>query len=612
MLNRRTLLAGAGAAAVFAALPAGRAEALALATLPPGSPDRRLFAPAEQRFATYLTTLAPMVHDMDASGFFAGGWWRNPAASYNARVQEHVYTLAWFLTQQRAWNPYTRDPALAAALDAGLGHYLGLQHADGSFPEYSRGEHGLAPTGFALGYLSKTLALLRRAGVLPGRQAQVSAALRRAAAWLLDGANGSAWQSRLTFANQTMAGVAGAALTLRLDPDPALQRQLADAFARMAETGQSPAGFFYEKSGPDQNYNFEVMLPEMADAWRQSGDPHVVGMAARYADWLGYNLLREPDGSGWLTNVAPSSRTSSRFYDDVRPDPERTSLASQFVPEVPALAAFLSAREDLDAARAAWAADPSPVPVLAKQDTSPRILTHAIYGERHPSRADKDAAIAALPYLRSKRFEEIRSDDGQEFFFIRRPNLYLGGYFGTRRASALSRTGLSFLWHPVAGTIVQSLNDNNHACWATVFPGQRPDANGAMPVEFLGGNPYRLRFRTPDSSVVTDVRITGGQLRRTVQAVSAATEQIPIVVHPGDQVRFTDGTAAPYGGSATATADGLELRRAGGVVRFSWGAARPATFAVTSVSYLRDGARRLHVLRVPHDGAVEVTITFDF
>ncbi|MFE3451855.1 hypothetical protein ACFXJ8_23335 [Nonomuraea sp. NPDC059194] len=106
-----TLLTGAGAAALVAALPTGRAEALALATLPPGAPDRRLFAPAEQRFATYLTTLAPMVHDMDASGFFAGGWWRNPAAPYNARVQEHVYTLAWFLTQQRAWNPYAGEPA---------------------------------------------------------------------------------------------------------------------------------------------------------------------------------------------------------------------------------------------------------------------------------------------------------------------------------------------------------------------------------------------------------------------------------------------------------------------------------------------------------------------
>ncbi|WP_217708786.1 hypothetical protein [Nonomuraea rhodomycinica] len=145
MLTRRTLLTGAGAAALSAALPTGRAEALALATLPPGAPDRRLFAPAEQRFATYLTTLAPMVHDMDASGFFAGGWWRSPAAPYNARVQEHVYTLAWFLTQRRAWNPYSGDPALQSALDAALGHYLSLQHADGSFPSTPEASTGSPP-----------------------------------------------------------------------------------------------------------------------------------------------------------------------------------------------------------------------------------------------------------------------------------------------------------------------------------------------------------------------------------------------------------------------------------------------------------------------------------
>ncbi|WP_219509037.1 hypothetical protein [Nonomuraea ceibae] len=138
------------------------------------------------------------------------------------------------------------------------------------------------------------------------------------------------------------------------------------------------------------------------------------------------------------------------------------------------------------------------------------------------------------------------------------------------------------MWHPVAGTVIQSPNDDDHGCWATALPGRRPDADGAMPVEFLGGNPYRPRHRTPDASVVADVRITGGQVRRSVRAVSAA-----------------------------ATAGGLEPRRAGGVVRFSWGAARPAAFAVTSVACLRDGRRRLHVLRAPHDGTFDAAITFD-
>ncbi len=604
--SRRTLLTGTAAAVAYAALPPGVAAALpAPPPLPPGAPNRRAFAAAEQRFAPYLLSLRPMIADMDASGFFAGGWWRNPAASYNARVQEHVYTLAWFLTQARSWNPYAGNQAVLAALDAGIGHYLGLQHPDGSWPEYSRTEHGLAPTGFALGYLSKTNALLRRANVLPQRQAQISAALRRAMTWFLDPANGSVWQARLNFANQVTAGLAGSALALKHDSDTVLSGRLTAAFARLAANGQSLAGYFYEETGADTNYNFEVMLPEMADAWRQSNDPRLVAMTEKYTAWLGYNLLREPDGAGWFSNVAPNSRTSSLFYADVRPDPERTALNNQFVPAVPALGAFLSSADDLATARAAWSADPAPVAPLVKPDTSPRILTHALYGERFPTRAARNAAIAQLPYLRSLRFTEIRSDQGQDFLFLRRPRFYLGGYFGSRRATTLARTGLTFLWHPVAGTLIQSLNNNNHGCWATVFPGQVPDANGPQGVQFLGGEPYAFRFRTPSGSVVTDVAMAGDRITRSVNANAAATEQIPFVLRPSDEVRFSNGTVAPYGGSVTVTASDFTLRRGTALIRVGWGRQLPATLAAASITY---PGRRMHILRVPHSGSLAVTI----
>lgn len=94
-LSRRELLAAAGAGAILAALPVTRASADGalpdLSTLPPGAPDRRLFAPEEQRYAPYLMIPAPMVNDIadtdpETYGFFAGGWWRSPAAPYNARV----------------------------------------------------------------------------------------------------------------------------------------------------------------------------------------------------------------------------------------------------------------------------------------------------------------------------------------------------------------------------------------------------------------------------------------------------------------------------------------------------------------------------------------------
>ncbi|MEV1238534.1 hypothetical protein ACIBO2_45010 [Nonomuraea sp. NPDC050022] len=619
MLSRRTLLRATALLPVAATplLVPGTSFA-AVPDLPPLSTlNRASFSPQEQRFAPYLATLAPMVNDMDDSGFFAGGWWRSPAASYNARVQEHVFTLAWFYANARPWNPYAGNANLLAALDAALGHYLSLQHPDGSFPEYSRNEHGLAPTGFGIGYLAKTLRILRAAKVLPARQTQLTAALHTAMTWFLDPTNHSVWQEPLGYANQTTSGLAGAALALKLDPDPALAKGLTEAFPRLAATGLSTAGFFHEKGGHDMNYNFEVMLPEMADAYQQTADLNLVNMARAFTGFLSYNLLREPDGAGYMVNVAPSTRTSARWYDEVRPDPDRTALNWTFIRQVPLLSAFLTAREDLAEARAAWAGSTEPVTPLAKQDTSPRILTHGLYGEGFPTRRQRAAAIADLPYLRSDNFVELREDRGQDFLYVRKPGLYLGGYFGER--ASLARTGLTFLWHPEAGTIICGLNDNNYACWATVFPGQAPDSNGPLPAtyfhgapggkEWTGGPPpAALGIRYSNANVTTDVLVTRRTIRRTVKANAAATEQIPLVLHPTDVLTFTNGTQATFGGSTTATADGFDIRRGRTTIRFRWGTPMEATVAAGSVRYFRDGARRFHALRIPHQGTFDLTV----
>ncbi|WIY80198.1 hypothetical protein [Streptomyces anulatus] len=68
----------------------------------------------------------------------------------------------------------------------------------------------------------------------------------------------------------------------------------------------------------------------------------------------------------------------------------------------------------------------------------------------------------------------------------------------------------------------------------------------------------------------------------------------------------------PWGGSASATATGLDLHRGSGVVRIRWGAARAATIAAASIRYLRDGSRRMHILKVPHGGSIDVSIALDY
>ncbi|GLY24275.1 hypothetical protein [Micromonospora sp. NBRC 101691] len=636
--RRRALLAAAAGGATLLAVPfralAGAPETTGtsgtaasglppLAPLPFGAPDRTLFAPLEQRFAGYLAILPAMTNDISDTtnrGFMGGGWWRSPNAPYNARVQEHVYTLSWFHANQRPWNPYAGDAALAGRLDAALGHYLGLQHDDGSWPEYNRTEHALAATGFGLGYLAKTLANLRQSAALPQRRTEIERALRAGTGWLLDPANGI-WDTPVEWTNQVAGGLAGAALALRLDPDDALSARLTERIGFLAEHGMSPAGFFYDPTGMDINYNFEVMLPELAEIYLLTGDRAVLGMARRFTEWFGYNLLREPDGSGFLTYYAMSARTSVAYYDNVIPDPDRTNLGSVFVPDLPELGAFFTSREDRAATRAAWAAEPGPAPGLAKQDTSPRIIAHTPYGEMLPSDAEKARAIAALPYLRRPEFAQVRRDDtfNQDYLYVKRPKLYFGAFFGTRPTSTV-RSGPGFLWHPAAGTIVHA-QQTDTGCWSTLLPNGNPDGRSNLVAEYQigdrewdgtslspGSAPVRVRYRLPDSRITTELTVTRDSVIRAVRVTSTGTEQIPLVLHPEDVVTFADGTPVAYGANAAASTDGLTIRRGGAVVTISWDSVRRATVTGTSRTYLRDARRRVHTLRVPHDGRIEVRI----
>jgi hypothetical protein len=429
--------------------------------------------------------------------------------------------------------------------------------------------------------------------------------LRKGVDWFLDPGNTVVWDNPFEYTNQAVAGVAGSALTLTLLPDHARSLKLQDRIRFVAKWAQSPAGFFYDPRGMDINYNFEVMLPEMAELYLLTRNPLLVSMARKFADWFGYNLLREPDGSGWLTYYAVSDRTATAFYDDVTPDPDRTILASHFVPAVPDLGAFFTSREDKAATRQAWAADPAPVPPLVKQDTSPRIIAHAPYGETLPTRVARQAAIDRIPYLRRDNFTERRHDDygNQDYLYVRRPGFYLGAFFGTRQGSAV-KAGTGFLWHPRAGTVIHA-QQTATGCWGTVRDG-KADADSNLVAEYPSKD--LVRYRTPDGSISTDLVTTADAVTRRVTATSAATEQIPLVLQPGDEVVFSDGTAVPYGETRTATADGVVIRRGPTTITITWSGRRTATLSTSTRTYLRDGRRRVHVLRIPHDGSLETVV----
>jgi hypothetical protein len=629
-LTRRALIVGAGAAGVGLALPSTPALAAPLArvpALPAGQPVRTAFAPAEQLYARFLAALAPMANDINDTdtadrGFMGGGWWRTPNSPYNARVQEHTATLSWFYANERPWNPYYRDAALFGRLDAAIGHYLSLQQTDGSFPEYSRTEHSLSATGFGLGYLAKTLRNLRQAGVANERRAQLNTALQKAMGWLLNPNNGIWANNPLHWTNQIAGGLAGATVALELTPHAGLQAQLDNRMPFYAQRAQSPAGFFYEPTGMDIPYNFEVMLPDLAEIYVRNGSPIVASMAQRFADWFGYAMLREPNNVGWLTFHSASSRSDVPFYDNVSDEVDEPYFGARLIQAAPKLAAFYTSREDKAAARAAWAATPGPaLPIPKGGLTQPREMSLIYYGEGYPTNAAKQAAIAQLPYLASTEWAEVRRDSlvSQDYTFVRRPKYYLGGFFGTRPTTTM-RAGVGFLWHPTAGTIVYG-QQTDAACWGTIA-GNGPDAATSLSASYQvngaswnggrlnpGAGTVLVRYGRFDQTVRTDLSLTRDAVIRAVVSNTAATEQIPLVLIPGDTVTWGNGATAPHNANSSASTTSLTVRRSGITFTITWDRTANATLTTTTRTFFRDARRRLHVLRIPHTGTMTTRIT---
>lgn len=639
LVSRRTLLIGTGAFTVGALVPLTTASPAyaALPTVPPlpAEPDRTAFAPNEQIFAGYLKILAPMANDIvtDGSvthGWMAGGWWRTPSQPYNARIMEHVATLAWFLANDRPWNPYFGDAALEARLFAAVDYYLGLQHSDGSFPEYAADEHSLAATGFGTVALARALVEMRAAGTDYDQRVRMRDALVASSGWLVNTANSAPWSNPIVAANQTAAGLSGAAAAAEALEDDVLQATVRDRITLLGQRGQAPGGWFYEARGFDSGYNFSVELPDLGELHDRLGGTELEAQATAWVDFFQYTTVREPGAPGFIRMGAASSRTDSAppVLDVVADSADRYAFAAEFVGAQPKLAAFLTSREARAAERAAWSSATSPVPARAKQDTSPRLWMHISRAPQLPTQAQKDAGLALLSHLRSTRWTRLRATSvlSMRFVFVRRPRYYAGALFG-QRASSMVRNGVQLLWHPVMGTVVVGTNSTGASddFWATVLSAGGDDARvnltpafsttsgSAIPdaeVDAITGD-FRIQQTPSGVSVQTTTTFTDTSVRRDVTAGAAATEMIPLVLQPGDALSFVGSTvSAAYNQAASTTATGFRITRAGVTATLSWGTARSVTLTPTSRTFFVDGGRRHHVLRVAHPGTLALTVSF--
>jgi hypothetical protein len=519
--------------------------------------DAELFAPY---FLAHFATVANSVVEQGPDRGFIGAWVARRAEDhrpYNARIME---TLGWFTTfycLDRAWNPYRGLPAVRQRLEAMLDFWCRSQSPAGTFAEYKPQGWNLAATCFGAEFMSHTLDLLS----LPGAPAidrtlleRVFVAQRKAIMALLTDPE---LKQQATICHNQHTGTYRAVVRyLHLRPDPEIAGLLDGLLPWLAANTQSPAGYFYEFKGPDFGYstvhednltNFEAVFSQASPAVQAK----LVHEYDRYAGWLAYNLVLEPDRSGFMLNAAVQNRTTTAFQEfKVRP----------FAGKVPAIRPFVLAQEELlertVKKRAELVAQWPKQPPLGKYSVRSAITLVTGDGNTLPTRSERDAAIATLPYLAHDTFTHLRYD-ARPFgaLYVRRPSYYFIANFGVAENTYHSRAvnGPGLLWHPQMGTVIQNLPSSveSGALWGVRTAGQElvSEAQTIAPtltiagqaimfspgMHDLGAGPVVLAWSWGNQAT-KQVTAESDQVTVTITAKGTAVEQIPLVVRTGDKI----------------------------------------------------------------------------
>lgn len=535
------------------------------------------FADSEVEVPYYLehfhTVANAVVEQGEHRGFLDIAVWRRTKDNrpWNARVMENHTNLAYFYCVDRPWNRYVGSAAVRVRLEAMLDYWCRSQGADGRFSEYSPDRGNLAATGFGVMCMSQTLDLLHAGGptIDPNLLARTVAAQRKSIMALLTdpGLRTHARQ----FSNQYSGVYRAATAYLRLQDDPEMRAALSASAAWAADNIQSSAGWLYELNAPDFGYSrvHEGNMTVLHGVWSHVPEDVrrcVLEENARWAKWLGYNLLLDPGRAGYFLNAGVERRTDYAFQPfQVRP-------LAEFVPATRAFALTDDERAaSIAATRAELEKDWPRFPALEEESHAAYVPWMPFYATaessgRFPTTAEREAAIAELPYLARDRFTVVAHEDRDRpstltCTFVRRPAYYAifnAGpntpfqYDGLRNQS--QSLGLGAVWCPALGTVLQTAARTPWR-WGTLLP-DAATVREAGPLEappLVDDQPVPLEAgwnEAPDGNVAFAYDLPGGGSKRivfgpediTVEIVSAGsiTEQLPLVRTAATKTRSGD------------------------------------------------------------------------
>jgi len=502
-------------------------------------------------------------------GFIDLAVWRNQENNqpYNARIMENILSLAFFYATKRPWNQYYASGAVRERLEAALNFWCNLQSPDGRFSEYGPQKWNLAATAFATKFMGQTRPLLRGGPPVDSKLlARVAAADRKAIFIVLT--DSDLYRHGRDFTNQYTNAWAGGLAYLKLYPDKELAALLDRNIRQNSPVFQSSAGYFYEAGGPDWGYNLGTHHSNLTMAYHYARGTSLgkilVSEEKAYVEWLAYNAVREPDGSGFTMNRGIETRQRRAFLDNESLAESQESQGQRLLgSEVKQASAFLPTDEEIKRRRAERRADIvknwtrfKEIGVGTFSAFSPYAFLHRAHENWYPTAAQKAAAIRELPYFKPQ-FIHQRVDNRNKlvFTYVKQPAYYAVFNSGPHLTSQ-QRYGLGLIWQPETGTLIQSQTGTSEAAWGTIL-GERPNVYEAetLDADFsIGGKPLTPQPGNPDlpPGILTVKYSFSDQGEKTVafeprQIVvkvnhsGALRENIPLLVGKDDVVAIKPG-----------------------------------------------------------------------
>ncbi len=278
--------------------------------------------------------------DSPMRGCMHPAYWRDKSSDVaDLRRQEAALAFAWLWRYPFVGNRFRGDVELLHASLRALRFWTTRQHADGTFDEWYRGEHGYATTAFSSYAVALTVDALDEALANPLR-GQVVRALRRAADWLTRHHD---WFKT----NHEAVGVAAlGAVGWLLNEDT--YRRAASRHAAHIGQRMHTEGWSREVSGLDVGYTFLLaeylgmhavlngdreLLPSMIKAYRFAADflhPNLTTGAEygicgnSYFSRVATVIAAPHDAAAagalrWMDQPCPTPRdTSATLKDDLR------------------------------------------------------------------------------------------------------------------------------------------------------------------------------------------------------------------------------------------------------------------------------------------------------